>query len=328
MSIKLYPLKFTPILKEKIWGGNALNNIFSKSASGNKLGESWELSGYRGDESVVSNGILVGKTLSELIETYKGELVGYEIYEKYGLSFPLLFKLIDANDNLSIQVHPNDETALQRHDSFGKTEMWYVVDAEPDASLIIGFKNEYSKDEYLAALKAGNIESLLQSMSVAKGDVFFIPAGLVHAIGKGVVIAEIQQSSDITYRIYDYNRKDEFGNDRELHTNEALEVIDFSEAKEPKTIYQANLNEVTPLVQCNYFTTNVIRFNSRILCNYTLLDSFVAYMCLEGNFEIEFGGEKTTVNKGDTVLIPASLNELFLLPENDVSLLEVYISEK
>ena len=247
--MKLYPLKFTPILKEKIWGGNALNNIFSKSSSGNKLGESWELSGYRGDESVVSNGILAGKTLTELIEIYKGELVGSENYKKYSLSFPLLFKLIDANENLSIQVHPGDEIADKRHNSFGKTEMWYVIDAEPGAELIIGFLKDCSRSEYLDALAVGEVESLLQKVAVSKGDVFYIPAGLVHAIGKGVVVAEIQQSSDITYRIYDYKRTDEKGNERELHTEQALDVINFFAAKEPKMIYQANLNEITPLVK-------------------------------------------------------------------------------
>lgn len=326
MNKQLYPLKFSPILKDKIWGGNKLKNLFEKSALSDKLGESWELSGIKSDESVVTNGFLAGKNLVELIDIYSAKLLGEKIYTDFGTSFPLLFKLIDANENLSIQVHPNDETALKRHNSFGKTEMWYVVDAEPDASLVIAFKNDYTQEEYLSALAAGQIESLLQSVPVSKGDVFFIPAGLVHAIGKGVVVAEIQQSSDITYRIYDYKRTDDSGNERELHTNEALDVIDFSAAKEPKTAYKANLNEITPLVHCEYFTTNVIRFNAGLLRDYSLLDSFVAYMCLEGNFVIEFDNKKTIVHKGDTVLIPASVKEFFLLPENEVTLLEVYIS--
>lgn len=321
----LYPLKFEPILKDKIWGGTKLKSLFNKAAATDKLGESWELSGYENDESVVTNGFLAGNTLSELMEVYMGELIGDSIFDEYGLSFPLLFKLIDANENLSIQVHPGDEVAAERHNSYGKTEMWYVVDAEPGAELIIGFSKDCSRDEYLDALEEGRIEELLQKVPVKKGDVLFIPAGLVHAIGKGVVVAEIQQSSDITYRIYDYKRVDDHGNERELHTEQALDVINFEASKEPKTAYTPLMNEVTPLVSCNYFTTNMLRFNKTIARQYAKIDSFVSYMCLEGNFVIEFEGEKTIVNKGDTILIPASIDELSLIPDNEVTLLEVYV---
>lgn len=321
----LYPLKFEPILKDKIWGGTKLKSLFNKAAETDKLGESWELSGYENDESVVTNGFLAGNTLPELIEIYMGELIGDSIFDEYGLSFPLLFKLIDANENLSIQVHPGDEVAAERHNSYGKTEMWYVVDAEPGAELIIGFSEDCSRDKYLDALDEGRVEDLLQKVPVKKGDVFFIPAGLVHAIGKGVVVAEIQQSSDITYRIYDYKRVDDQGNERELHTEQALDVINFNASKEPKTVYSPLLNEVTPLVSCNYFTTNMLRFNKSIARQYAKIDSFVSYMCLEGNFVIDFGGEKTIVNKGDTILIPASIDELSLIPDAEVTLLEVYV---
>jgi mannose-6-phosphate isomerase len=322
----LYPLKFSPILKDKIWGGTKLKTIFGKDAETDKLGESWELSGYEGDESVVTNGILAGNNLTELIEIYMGELVGDRIFDEYGLSFPLLFKLIDANENLSIQVHPGDEVAAERHNSYGKTEMWYVVDADPGAELIIGFTKNCTRDEYLDALEEDKVEDLLQKVVVKKGDVFFIPAGLVHAIGKGVVVAEIQQSSDITYRIYDYNRKDDKGNERELHTDLALDVINFSAAKNPKSDYKVQFNEITPLVECDYFTTNMLRFDAAVTRNYGTLDTFVAYMCLEGNMVIECNGEKIIVNKGDTFLIPASINELELIPEKEVTLLEVYVS--
>ena len=322
----LYPLKFEPILKDKIWGGNKLKNIFNKKAISDKLGESWELSGYEGDESVITNGFLAGNNLSELIEIYMGDLVGDKIYDNYGLTFPLLFKLIDANENLSIQVHPGDELAAERHNSYGKTEMWYVVDADPGAELIIGFKNDCNRDEYLYALEDDEIEKLLQKVLVKKGDVFFIPAGLVHAIGKGVVVAEIQQCSDITYRIYDYNRTDDQGNERELHTDQALDAINFSASKNPKTQYKSLLNEITSLVDCEYFTTNIIRFDEAVTRNYGTIDSFVVYMCLEGNFAIEFNEEKTIVNKGDTVLIPASLNELGLITDCETILLEIYVS--
>ncbi len=326
MNNVLYPLKFSPILKDKIWGGSKLKSLFGKPAQTDKLGESWELSGYEGDESVVTNGFLAGNNLTELIEIYMGELVGDKIYEKYELSFPLLFKLIDANDNLSIQVHPGDEVAAERHNSYGKTEMWYVVDADPGAELIIGFTKDCTKEEYLAALEAGQVEDLLQKVPVSKGDVFFIPAGLVHAIGKGVVVAEIQQSSDITYRIYDYKRTDDQGNERELHTEQALDVISFAASKNPKTVYDAKLNEITPLVECEYFTTNVLRIDGAVTRNYGSLDTFVAYMCLDGNLVIESNGEKTPVVAGDTVLIPASLDEVALIPDGNATLMEVYIA--
>lgn len=324
----LYPLKFTPILKDKIWGGTKLKTLFDKPTTSDCLGESWELSGYEGDESVVSNGFLAGNNLTELIETYMGDLVGEKVFEQYGLSFPLLFKLIDANDFLSIQVHPNDETAKARHNSFGKTEMWYVVDAEPGAELIIGFKNDSSKEEYSAAVENGEVENLLQKVPVKKGDVFFIPAGLVHAIGKGVVVAEIQQSSDITYRIYDYKRKDANGNERELHVAQALDVINFAASREPKTAYEPKLNEVVPLVTSDYFTTNWLHFDREVVRDYAAIDSFVAYMCLEGTFDIVSNGEKTPVKAGETVMIPAEINEVKLVPSQACTLLEVYVPQK
>lgn len=321
----LYPLKFQPVLKDKIWGGTKLQQIFNKQTDSDKLGESWELSGYENDESVITNGFLAGNSLTELIEIYMGDLIGDKVYDKFGLTFPLLFKLIDANDNLSIQVHPGDEAAAERHNSFGKTEMWYVVDADPGAELIIGFTKDCDKDEYLDALENGDIENILQRVPVAKGDVFFIPAGLVHAIGKGVVVAEIQQSSDITYRIYDYKRTDDQGNERELHTEEALDVINFAASKNPKTAYKVTLNEITPLVSCEYFTTNLLKFNQPLTRNYGNIDSFIAYMCIEGGFVIESNGEKTAVVKGDTILVPASINEVGLIPDVETTLLEVHV---
>jgi mannose-6-phosphate isomerase len=320
----LYPLKFQPILKDKIWGGNKLKNIFKKSGSTDKTGESWELSGYMGDESVVTNGFLAENNLQELIEIYMGELVGDSVYEQYGLSFPLLFKLIDANENLSIQVHPGDEVAAERHDSFGKTEMWYVVDADPGSQLIIGFSKNCSRDEYLDALENDSVEDLLQKVTVKKGDVLFIPAGLVHAIGKGVVVAEIQQSSDITYRIYDYKRTDDNGNERELHTDEALDVINFEASTHPKTDYEKQLNEIVPLVKCDYFTTNLLSFNNPVNRNYGTIDSFKAYMCLDGHYTVNYNGEKILVNKGETLLIPACIDEISFIPVGEVTLLEVF----
>lgn len=321
----LTPLLFSPRLKDKLWGGTKLKTIFNKDAASDKLGESWELSGYDGDESVVVNGPLAGNDLRELIEVYMGDLVGDKVFDQHGHSFPLLFKLIDANENLSIQVHPGDEVAAERHQSYGKTEMWYVVDADPGAELIIGFKEDCSRDTYLDALDNDTVEDLLQHVPVTKGDVFFIPAGLVHAIGKGVVVAEIQQSSDVTYRIYDFKRKDDQGNERELHTDEALDVINFSASLAPKTPYKADLNALTLLVSCSYFSTSMLRFNEPLERDYTSLDSFVAYMCLEGMMEIRWDEDSLKVKAGDTVLVPAIFDSVQLIPFAETVLLEVFV---
>lgn len=321
----LYPLKFDPILKDKIWGGAKLQKLFNKQANSDNVGESWELSGYEGDESVVNNGFLAGNTLTELIEVYMGELIGDKVFDKFGLSFPLLFKLIDADDDLSIQVHPNDETAASRHNSFGKTEMWYVLDAEPGAELIVGFNEGASADKCISLLEENRIEEILQHVPVKKGDVFFIPAGLVHGIGKGVLVAEIQESSDITYRIYDYHRKDDKGNERELHVDQALDVIDFDLKDDPKVKYTIQQNQPVLLVTNEYFTTNIIEFDKEISREYASIDSFVVYMCVEGSFEIGSGNDKVTVEKGETVLIPAIIDNVTLYPQTKSQILEVYI---
>lgn len=325
MSTTLYPLKFDPILAERIWGGKILSQKYNKKEIDGNLGESWELSGQEKADSVVVNGFLSENTLSELIETYMGELVGDKIYDQYGLDFPLLFKLIDANDKLSIQVHPNDEVAAERHQCFGKTEMWYVVEAEPGAELIIGFAKDSDRDAYLDALDDERVEELLDRVPVKAGDVFFIPAGLVHAIGKGVVIAEIQQSSDITYRIYDYNRKDANGNGRELHTEQALDVINFNTYKESKIQYDEKLNEVITLVDCEYFTTNLLHFNQSFQRDYTGLDSFKVLMCLDGSFTLETEDNITDVEKGETILIPAVIDQIHMHPTDNAKILEVFV---
>ncbi len=322
----MYPLKFTPILKDKIWGGNRLQQKYGKNPGAlPNAGESWELSGYATDPSVVANGYLAGKTLPEIIELFKEQLVGKKVYERFGNQFPLLFKLIDANDDLSIQVHPNDEVAAKRHNSFGKTEMWYVLDAEEGASLIIGFQHNCTKKEYLQKLEKGEVESLLQKVPVKAGDVFFIPAGLVHAIGKGVMVAEIQESSDVTYRIFDYNRKDDKGNERELHTRQALDVIHFKASKNPKTEYKPVINQEVQLVNCEYFTTNLLHLNSKKDFHYAYMQTFVVYMCLEGKVEISGGTSTVTIEKGDTVLIPASMKDFTLTPDGEARLLEVSV---
>jgi len=322
--MNLYPLKFKPVLKERIWGGNKLTTLFNKSASEEKIGESWELCGFPEEDSVVSNGYLAGNTITELIEVYMGELVGDAVYDNYGLNFPLLFKIIDAQDKLSIQVHPDDEVAAERHNSFGKTEMWYVLEAEENAELIAGFNQECTKEKYNDSLKNNSVEDLLQKISVKKGDVIYIPAGLVHAIGKGILLAEIQQSSDVTYRIYDYNRKDDKGNHRQLHIEEALDVINFDSKENPIISYEKKLNEIVELYSCDYFTTNYISFDSEVVRNYGDIDSFKVYMCTEGFFNILSDGNYTPVNIGETVLIPASMSEVVFIPDGKATVLEVF----
>lgn len=322
----MYPLKFKPIVKDKIWGGSKLEELYGKKPNGlPNIGESWELSGYPSDVSVVSNGYLAGKTLQELLDTYKEQLVGSRVYSRFGNSFPLLFKLIHAEDDLSIQVHPNDSVAMKRHKSLGKTEMWYVMHAEPGAELTIGFNKNYSKKKYLQALAGDKVEELLQRVPVEPGDCFFIPAGLVHAIGKGIVLAEIQESSDATYRIYDYKRKDAEGNERELHTELALGVINFKASKNPKTEYTPALNKFVPLVKCEYFTTELLEFDKKITLPYNLTETFVVYMCLEGSFDASAGTSIVHVKKGETMMLPAGIKYPTLIPNGKAKVLEVFI---
>lgn len=323
---QLYPLKFAPILKYRIWGGNKLSESFFKNSNSQIIGESWEISGLNGDESLVVNGHLESNNLAELMEVYMGELVGDDIFDKYGENFPLLIKLIDAQDNLSIQVHPDDKLAEERGLGFGKTEMWYILDAEPDSYLTLGFKEDITKEDYLNALYDGEVEKLLNKVKVEKGDCFYIPAGLVHAIGKGIVIAEIQQSSDTTYRIYDYDRVDADGNQRELHIEESLEAIRFEKYIESDRKNFKLLNKSQQLVACDYFTTNKIVFDHSMRLDYSDLDTFKVFMCLDGDVIIETeGNAQLALSKGETCLIPASINDVLLHPRTEATILEVYL---
>lgn len=322
----LYPLKFKPILKQTIWGGDKLAYKSSDPAVKATIGESWEISGVQDNLSVVSEGPLAENSLEELIEVYMGDLVGDHIYEKFGIEFPLLIKYIDARDNLSIQVHPDDATAKERHNAYGKTEMWYLVETTPDARLIVGFNQDTDKATYLQALQHHILPELLNIEKVKKGDSFFIPAGTIHAICKGCFISEIQQTSDITYRIYDYDRRDKNGHTRELHTELATDVINFSQQQQHSIHYHRHENHTEELVNCPYFTTNYLKFDKEIEKDYIDLDSFVIYMCLEGSFTLVYHVDQTIkVTKGETVLIPAVLKNIFLLPEQEAELLEIYI---
>jgi mannose-6-phosphate isomerase len=323
----LYPLKFAPIYKEKIWGGNKIKTILNKDFGDlPNCGESWELSGVEGNVSVVSNGFLAGNTIEELIEIYMGDLVGDRVFETFGIEFPLLIKFIDANDDLSIQVHPDDQLSKERHNAFGKTEMWYVLQADKGAKLQSGFNQQVDEDRYLFKLEHNELTDILNFEEVSAGDVFFIPAGRVHAIGKGILLAEIQQTSDITYRIFDYNRCDKEGNPRELHTELSLAAIDYTLFPEYKTKYEPKPNESVELASCKYFTTNTLELTTTIEKDYNKLDSFVIYMCLEGELQIETESGSESVQKGDTILIPASIENVVLKPTSGlVKLLEVYI---
>ncbi len=323
---RLYPLKFRPIIKDKIWGGTRLREVLSKKTKTDKAGESWEISSVPKDISVVCNGFLKGNALEELIEVYMGDLVGDSVYEKYGLTFPLLIKFIDANDALSIQVHPDDKLARRRHHSFGKTEMWYIIDAEKDAEIIVGFNQPVDKELYKKHLAQKNLQKILNREKACPGDVFFLPAGRIHAIGAGVLLAEIQQTADITYRIYDFDRLDDAGKARELHTELALDAIDYTEYKEFKTRYQKAPNVSNPVVKCNYFTTCFIDLKKSIDKDYGGIDSFVVYLCVDGSFSIHYyEKEIESVQKGETVLLPAEIKNVRLVPETGAQILEVYI---
>lgn len=328
----LYPLKFKPILKEVIWGGSKLGTFLNKNLEGKaNIGESWEISGVKNNISVVSNGFLAENTLEDLIEIYMGDLVGEQVFDSFDTEFPLLIKFIDANDALSIQVHPNDEQASQRYNSRGKTEMWYVVQAEKGSELISGFSKTVNKETYLEHLKNKKLKDILNSEIVEEGDVFFIPAGRVHAIGSGMLIAEIQETSDITYRIYDWDRVDKDGKSRQLHTEEAVDVIDYEAYSNYKTNYKLKKNTVAQLANCEYFTTNAIEFDTSIERDYITLDSFVIHICIEGEYDIYFNKTDLPINvkKGETILIPAILNDVILKPKNrSVKILEVYIGEE
>ena len=321
-------MKFSPILKDKIWGGKKLKELLNKSEATDISGESWELSGVEGELSVVTNGFLSGNNIEELSEVYMGDLLGQKVFSKFGTKFPLLIKFIDATDDLSIQVHPNDEQAMERHNSFGKTEMWYVMQADKDASLIAGFNQEVNKEKYLNALEQKKLLDILNTEKVSEGDVFFMPAGRVHAIGTGCLIAEIQQTSDITYRIYDFDRTDDKGQTRELHTEQAVDVIDYNYYKTYKTIYTSKENSPVILANCQYFTTNIIELSDSIERDMNAFDSFVVYMCLEGEADIICEKiEDTHITKGETVLIPAEIAQYYLKATDKAKLIEVYIGK-
>jgi mannose-6-phosphate isomerase len=326
MSNNIYPLKFHPIYKQMIWGGDKLRTVLNKSAAPEKTGESWEISGVEENVSVVSNGFLAGNQLDELIEVYMGDLVGDAVFDKYGTEFPVLIKFIHANDNLSVQVHPDDDFAAEHHGKRGKTEMWYIIEAEEGAELISGFKRDVDEKIFMQHLKERKLPEILNFEPVKAGDVFYLPAKRVHAINKGIVLTEIQQTSDVTYRIYDWDRVDKEGNARELHLEQALKVMDYKQRDDIRTRYDNIPNKTVNLADSPYFITGLIGFDQPVDKDFSLIDSFVIYICVEGSLLVNYkGGEAVPLKRGESMLVPAALNEVSLIPIGPSKLIEVYL---
>lgn len=320
----LYPLRFRPILKQRVWGGTKY--IPEDKNTKGPIGESWEISGLEENISVATNGVLAGKTLDVLLQEYKGELVGEYVYEQFGNTFPLLFKFIDAEKDLSVQLHPHDELAKTRHGSFGKTEMWYIIDADKDAELILGFNQPVDKNKYKEYLEKKRIADILQYKSIQKGEAYLVESGTVHAICKGVYLAEVQQASDITYRIYDWDRLGVSGQLRELHTELALDAIDF-EQKDTKLVYENKINEAASICKTPYFNTNKLLVSGRLTRDLSKKDSFVVYMCVDGEGEVSVNGKVEHVSQGESFLVPAVCDSLEIKGEK-IELLEVYIPKQ
>ncbi len=330
MEHKLYPLKFTPVLKDKIWGGQKMKTRLGIDFSPMpNCGEAWMISGVEENTSVVANGFLEGNELNELVEIYMGDLTGDAIFNKFGNEFPLLIKFIDAADWLSIQVHPDDELAEKRGIGYGKSEMWYIMEADKDAELITGFKRDSSQEEYLQHLQQNSLLDILNVEKVSEGDVFYMPAGRVHALGPGILLAEIQQTSDTTYRIFDWNRVDDKGKARELHTEEALEAIDYQKSDDYKADYRRVPDGTASLVESPFFTTNLIVVNKALAKDYAELDSFVIYIATKGSFTLVHDGSEekmVKVKKGEAVLLPAIIDRVDIIPSEPSEILEVFIS--
>ncbi len=322
--MKLYPLKFQPILKERLWGGTKLKDVLGKPIESDITGESWELSAVEGDISIISNGTLSGTSLQELINRRPEELLGKSVFKRFGKAFPILIKFIDAKQDLSIQLHPNDALAKERHNSFGKTEMWYVLDADKGADLIVGFNKDVTKEEYSNCLNNDTLLDVLNYESVEEGDTFFINTGKIHAIGAGVLLAEIQQTSDVTYRVFDFNRRDKNGNLRELHTELALDAMDYDKKDDFKVEYDGQINTVNAMVDCPYFKTNFIHLTKNIDLDVSERDSFTIYMCVGGTAEIRTENGFTLIQKGETTLVPANSKRIDIIT-SEAKLLEVTV---
>ena len=322
--------RFEPLLKQKLWGGDKIIPFKHLDVMMDSVGESWEISGVEGSETLVSEGEYKGKTLNELVRELKGKLVGEENYERFGDEFPLLIKFIDAQKDLSIQVHPDDETALRQGKPHGKTEMWYCLSSQETGNrsqkvpvLYNGLKKQITPEEYKTMVENDTITDAVASYEAYEGEVFFIPGGRIHAIGAGCFVLEIQQTSDITYRIYDYKRKDKDGNYRVLHTKEAAESINYTIHDDYRTDYRLPKNESVQLIQCPYFTTAIYDLTEPMTLDYSELDSFVILIAVKGEGTLTADGEETTFRMGDTILLPATTQEVKV--EGEVKFLETYV---
>ena len=323
-GFKSYGIKFRPIIKDKIWGGSKLREVLGKSAS-DSAGESWEISTVEGDISEVANGFYKGLKFDDLINSFQNEILGKAVITRFGTKFPLLIKYIDASENLSVQVHPGDDMAKKNHNSFGKTEMWYIMQADKEAMINVGWSKKISPKEYHDSLNKGNLTEKLNFIKVDEGDTFLINAGKVHAIGQGVMLAEIQQTSDVTYRVYDWDRVDDEGKSRELHLDLAGEAMDFNLNDDYSIDYTLAKNESRNLVDCKFFTTNIIEVEGNITMNYSSIDSFVIYMCVRGRVKLNIDGDKESIGYGECILIPA-VTKSVTIEGSSSRLLEIYIS--
>ena len=316
-------IKFEPLLKQTLWGGDKIIPFKHLNDTLENVGESWEISGVKDNETIVSEGEYKGKSLNQLVRELKGKLVGQENYERFGDEFPLLIKFIDARQDLSIQVHPTDEIAHRQGKTRGKTEMWYALESAPGAQLYNGLKQQITPEQYKQMVENDTITDALARYEVNEGDVFFIPAGRIHAIGAGCFVAEIQQTSDVTYRIYDFKRKDKNGNYRELHTELAAESIDYTVLPNYRAEYERTKNEGVQVATCPYFTTAVYDLTEPMTLDYTELDSFVILIAVKGEGTIKANGQETTFRKGDTILLPATTAEVKV--EGTVKFLETFV---
>lgn len=317
--------KFEPILKQTIWGGERIATFKQINTSLHGVGESWELSGVPGNESVVVEGLYAGLALSELMKRLGKRLMGNRWKERDENPFPLLVKFIDASQDLSLQVHPNDRLAMQRHGCYGKTEMWYVVQAEAGASLYSGFSRSVTHDGYEAWVNSPDLMRSVAKYSLHTGDFFFVPAGRIHAIGVGAFVAEIQQTSDITYRLYDYGRLDKEGHPRMLHRAEAKEALDYRVEPDYRTSYTVRKNQITPLATCDKFTASLIDLDRAFIRDYRETDSFVILICVEGECKITDKNQSMMLRRGETILLSADVEQLSFIPRKSLKCLEAYI---
>lgn len=325
MQTVLYPLKFKPIFKDKIWGGRKIKEQLGLDyGSLPNCGEVWLLSGLWDEQSEIANGDFEGDEINDLVETFMGDLVGESVFDKYGEQFPLLLKIIDANDWLSVQVHPDDELAEKRGLGNGKTEMWYVMQADKDAELVMGFNREMTRADYVKVMENNTLRDVLNYEKVTAGDAFFIPAGRVHALGPDIMVAEIQQTSDVTYRIYDWDRIDVAGMRRELHVPQSVEAIDFGIPDKYRIEVPNLMNKTVPVVDSQYFVTGLLQLQGEMEKDYSNLDSFVILMALEGNFSLNWENGAVFVNTGECVLIPNVIKKVSIRAEKYCKLLEIY----